>query len=244
MCVFLTLRADRAGIEKRFDASLVEPEDFGPVYAVSAFEYPPWPVITADKPQLIQRFHWGLIPSWVRDTQDAVRIKKSTINARAETLLEKPSFRQAARSRHCLVLADGFFEHHESQGKKYPHFIQLKNGEPFAIAGIWEQWTDRETGEMISTFSVITTEANPLLERIHNTRKKMPVILPVQKEHEWLADGGENLKQLLRPYPEESMESWTVSKMISARGGERDQPEVTEPFFYPELDGTKRLFEL
>ena len=138
----------------------------------------------------------------------------------------------------CLVLVDGFFEWHERKGKKYPHYIRLTSGEAFALAGIWDSWLNRNTGEILATFSIITTQANPLLEKIHNTKKRMPVVLPSGKEKIWLAPGLERdeIASRLVPCDEGAMEAWPVSKLITTRGADKNVPEVMERFDYDELD--------
>ena len=234
MCVFLSMRADKSNLQKRFNAEFLEEELFGRKYVQSAFEFPLWPVIPASRPTEIRLMSWGLVPSWIRDSHSASEIRKKTVNSRAETLYEKPSFRKAAVSGHCLVLADGFFEFRELNGKKYPYFIRLRDGRLFAMAGLSESWLDPETGELIPTFSIVTTVANPLMAVIHNTKKRMPVILPAEKEKDWLQSGREGAP-LLVPYPESEMEAWPVSRLITSRDAPKNRPEVQEPFEYEEL---------
>jgi putative SOS response-associated peptidase YedK len=215
----------------------VEEDYFGPVYVQSAFEFPKWPVIPSESPGKIMLFNWGLIPAWVRDKEAALEFRVNTINARSETIFDKPAFRQAAASRHCLVLADGFFEFRELDGKKIPYFIRLKGGRLFAIAGLYDYWTNHETGERIPTFTIITTDANRLMETIHNRKKRMPVILTDESERDWLKPG-RGRADLLKPFADDQMEAWPVSRLLTARGIERNVPQVQEPFDYPEISGT------
>lgn len=238
MCVFLSLLADKANLVKRFDSTFVEEEYFGPKYFQSAFEFPKWPVIGAEKPREIQMMTWGLIPSWIKDQESAKKFRVSTVNARAETIYEQPAFRRAARDKHCLVLADGFFEFREHNGKKYPYYIRVRDGRPFALAGLYEYWTHPGTGETIPGFSIITTVANPLMEIIHNRKKRMPVILSEDQERDWLKPG-ELFRELLKPYPDEKMEAWPVSRRISERGSGKNVAELLDHVDYPELDSPK-----
>lgn len=238
MCVFMSLRADKANLVKRFESTFVEEEYFGPKYVQNAFEFPKWPVISADQPNQIRMMTWGLIPSWIRDQQSALKFRLNTVNARSETIFEKPAFQRAAADKHCLILADGFFEFREVDGKKYPYYIRIRGGQPFALAGLYEYWTHPGTGEMLPGFSVITTMANPLMEMIHNRKKRMPVILQSAEERDWLKPGGQ-FAGLLKPYPEDEMEAWTVSKRISERGGGKDSADLLDPFDYPELNAQK-----
>lgn len=232
----MSLRADKANLQKRFDATLIEEDEYKPRYVQNAFEFPKWPVISTERPGEISLMNWGLIPSWIKDQQSAIKFRVNTVNARAETIFEKPAFRKAAAGRHCLVLADGFYEFREMDGKKFPYYIRIRNGRPFALAGLYEFWTDPSTGEMVPGFSVITTDANPLMEMIHNRKKRMPVILNAEEERDWLKPGNQ-YSHLLRPYHEEDMEAWPVSRRITQAGGAKNSPEITEPVDYPELSG-------
>jgi putative SOS response-associated peptidase YedK len=192
-------------------------------------------------------FSWGLIPFWVKDEKAAGEIRLKTMNARAESIFEKPAFRASAETKHCLVLADGFFEWQEYQGKKYPYYIRLKSHEPFAMAGLWDCWINKETKEELRTYSVITTKANPLLERIHNTKKRMPVILRQDTEREWISPSieKEQAQLLLSPYDGSLMEAFTISRLITAKGRNPNIPAVITSFSYPELQtgvGQTNLF--
>ena len=113
-------------------------------------------------------FRWGLVPSWAKDPSIGNRM----INARAETVAEKPSFRTAYRKRRCLILANGFYEWHTEAGVKIPWFISLASGEPFAFAGLWEHWQSKETDESLQTTTIVTTAANDFLSRLHHTSRQ------------------------------------------------------------------------
>jgi len=156
--------------------------------------------------------HWGLIPSWAKDRKMGSKL----INARAETVAEKPAFRSAFRKRRCLVVADGFYEWQPQENKKQkqPFYFRLSDGEPFAFAGLWEHWQDA-TGEEIESCTVLTTEANDLMRPIHN---RMPVILEAKNYDLWLDPEGtkpEVLQPLLHPYPPEEMTAYPVSTVVN-----------------------------
>jgi putative SOS response-associated peptidase YedK len=159
-------------------------------------------------------FVWGLIPSWAKDPQ----IGNKMINARAETLAEKPSFRNAFKRRRCLILADGFYEwkSEELNGRtiKIPMYIKLKDNRPFAFAGLWETWQASD-GSEIRSCAIITTEPNAFLQKIHN---RMPVILPESDYSPWL-DPKEadpvSLQKYLKPYPAEAMVAFPVSRRVN-----------------------------
>lgn len=222
---------------KRFSSVFLEKVPFKKVYHASGFDLPKLPIITNDHPDQIQFFTWGLIPFWVRDMKTAEEVRVKTMNARAESIFEKPSFRHAAEKQHCLVLADGFFEWQEFEGKNYPYYIRLRTHEPFAMAGLWDSWKNPGTGEMIKTYTVITTKANPLMEQIHNKKKRMPVILPRDKERFWVDSLLEKkaAEALLVPFEETQMEAFTISRLITSRQRNPNTPEVVAPFSYPEL---------
>ncbi len=232
---------------KRFSALFLENIPFKRQYHASGFDLPKLPVITNDQPTQIQLFTWGLIPFWVKNKKTAEEVRLKTMNARAESIFEKPSFRHAAEQNHCLILADGFFEWQEYEGKNYPYYIRLQNHEPFAMAGLWDTWKDPETAEVLQTYSVITTKANPLMEQIHNKKKRMPVILPKDHERDWIdpSVNKQAAEAMLVPYDEKLMEAFTISRLITSRQRNPNVPAVSQPFTYPELQtktGQKNLF--
>jgi len=232
---------------KRFSALFLEQVPFKKQYHASGFDLPKLPVITNDQPTHIQLFSWGLIPFWVKDKKTAEEVRLKTMNARAESIFEKPSFRHAAEQNHCLILADGFFEWQEYEGKNYPYYIRLQNHEPFAMAGLWDTWKDPETAEVLQTYSVITTKANPLMEQIHNKKKRMPVILPKDHERDWIdpSINKQAAEAMLVPYDEKLMQAFTISRLITSRQRNPNVPAVSQPFTYPELQtktGQKNLF--
>jgi len=157
-----------------------------------------------------QQLHWGLIPSWAKDPSMGARL----INARAETITEKPAFRSAFRHRRCLVVADGFYEWQRQERKKQPYYFRLQNSQLFAFAGLWERWQSPD-GEEIQSCTILTTEANDL---VRNTHDRMPVILDSKDYDLWLDAAVQNtepLQQLLRSYQSEAMTSYAVSTKVN-----------------------------
>jgi putative SOS response-associated peptidase YedK len=167
---------------------------------------------------------WGLVPSWASDPSVGNRM----INARAETLLEKPSFKRLVSERRCLIPADGFYEWRREGNGKVPVWIHLKNKEPFAFAGLWESWRDFDSGIVRETFTIITTDPNSLLRPIYN---RMPVIYDRAMGRQWLehqfGGSGMALAAALWPWPSEYMEAWDVSTLVNAP--ENDTPECIRP---------------
>ena len=165
-----------------------------------------------------QFMKWGLIPFWAKDPSIGSRM----INARAETVAEKPSFRQAFQKRRCLVLADGFYEWRKEGRLKVPMRIVLKSGEPFGFAGLWETWRSPE-GELVRSCTIVTTVPNAVMEPIHN---RMPVILAKETETLWLDPANSDtaeLRELLVPYPAGEMEAYEVSRLVNSPG--QDLPD-------------------
>ena len=246
MCFNASISKDIDYIEKRFDAEFEEPDLFEPICHVSAFSAPSFPVITNENAESIRLFQWGLVPYWTKDERYADEIRFKTGNARAETIHEKPSFRNPIKKKRCLVLADGFYEWREVKGRKYPYYIRLKEHEAFSFAGIWDRWRNREAGGERNTFSIITTRANPLLEKIHNTKKRMPVILAEEDEKKWLEKDlpKDDIDSMLVPFDDAYMEAYSVSKLITARRADNNVPGVMKRFEYRELASEQtRLFQ-
>jgi len=219
MCGRFTLTTDLDRLEERF-AFRAAHLSYTPRYNIA----PSQPVLTLIDAQEHRAgfLRWGLIPSWAKDPGIGDRM----INARAETVAEKPSFRRALQKRRCLVLADGFYEWRKEGKKKTPLLITLKSREPFAFAGLWETWKS-PTGEAIHSCTIITTTPNTLLESIHN---RMPVILPREVEARWLDRTVEDPQawlQLLTPYPAEAMAAYPVSQLVNSP--RNDTPACIEP---------------
>jgi putative SOS response-associated peptidase YedK len=165
----------------------------------------------ADGERHFARLRWGLVPAWAKDLGVGARM----INARAESVAEKPAFRQAFRQRRCLVLADGFYEW-QKRGKapKQPYRIALADGGPFGFAGLWESWTDKGSGETVETCTIVTTGANELLAPIHH---RMPVILAPEEVAAWLdaAAPPEAAQALLRPCPAGGLVAYPISTRVN-----------------------------
>jgi len=232
MCFTIEVHLTRKAIENRFSVDTSALYDFDFNYFYKAFTNPSLPVISQERPSEVRLMEWGLIPAWAMDREKAEQVRKGTYNARAESLHEKPSFREALRNGRCLVLAHGFFEWQLVNGQKIPWYIKLKNDRPFAFAGLYDHWMDPDGENPLYTFSIITTAANPLMEKIHNTKKRMPVILSEETEHQWIL-GDMSLRkarQLLLPFDETSLQAHTVSPMISRTQFSPQDPEIIKPY--------------
>ncbi len=168
----------------------------------------------------LEMLRWGLVPSWADDPGIGARM----INARSETASEKPSFRRAFRERRCLIPADGFYEWKRENGAKQPYYFRMREGRPFAFAGLWESWNKDEAE--IRSCTILTTQANDLVEEIH---ERMPVILPRDHYEAWLDPEaeGQEVAGLLVPYPGEDLETYPVSRFVNSPGN--NDPRCIEP---------------
>ena len=171
--------------------------------------------------RVLDRLWWGLIPHWCKDEDGG----RKPINAKAETVAQLPSFRDAYRHRRCLVPIDNFFEWKAIKGgmPKQPYAIGMKNGEPFALAGIWENWNRPGSEEWLRTFTVITTNSNELVNAIHD---RMPVIIAPEDYTRWLSTLEPDPRDLLVPYPAEPMTMWPISTRVNKP--ENDDPSILD----------------
>jgi putative SOS response-associated peptidase YedK len=214
-----------------------------PIHHATGFQHPRLFIYTDETPYEPIVATWGLVPHWVKDRIQQNKIWNNTLNARGETIFEKPAFRTAAKYYRCIIYVDGFYEHHHFKGKTYPYFVHKKDASPMAFAGLWNTWKDPASGEQLSTFSIVTTEANPMMAKIHNNPKlqgpRMPLILPEGMENKWLIPIEDDIdikaiQELIHSYPGEELEAYTVDRL---RGKEYrgNIPEISQQVQYPEL---------
>lgn len=214
MCGRTSLFIPQSVLEERFDATATTP--ITPRYNIAPGDE--LATIQNDATDEIDQLEWGLVPSWVDDPDDSPK----PINARAETVAEKPMFRDAFEKRRCLVLADGFYEWKGKRGSKQPYRITRTDEQPFAFAGLWETWGD--TDDRRETVTIITTDANETVADVHD---RMPVMLDHSEEQTWLSGiAGEELQGLLDPYPADELRAYPVSKRVNSPGN--DSPDVVE----------------
>jgi putative SOS response-associated peptidase YedK len=224
MCGRFTLALNKKDSLQGFavDFGLSEVPDLPSRYNIAPSQAIAVVIEESEKPRKLQWMQWGLIPSWAKDPS----ITSKLINARAETLSEKPSFRAAFKRRRCLIPADGFFEWQKVDGKKQPHYICLEERQPFAFAGLWEHWQSGDGSEIL-TSTIITTTASALMKPIHD---RMPVILEPADYDQWLdpySGDPTRLLLLLKPYEGENLRSFPVSTKVNKP--QNDDPECIEP---------------
>lgn len=220
MCGRFTQTATPEAIAEQFQVD--DPLLFKPNYNISPTQRV---AVVRLNPESVKRdcvlLRWGLIPSWAKDA----KIGNQCINAKGETVAEKPAFRSAFKKRRCLVIADGFYEWQRLGERKQPIWIGRKDKRPFAFAGLWEHWKPAE-GEPIETCAIITTEPNDLMAPIHN---RMPVILAPASYIPWLdhTAPADSLKALLRPYPSAELQAYPVSTLVN--NPRHNAPACLEP---------------
>lgn len=221
MCGRFTLTADTEQLQRAFPDYTFPPQS-APRFNIAPTQ--PILAVVNDGRNTADFFVWGLIPSWAKDPEIGNRL----INARGETLAEKPSFRGSYKYKRCLIFADGFYEWKTETGTKVktPYFIRLESGLPFAFAGLWDEWNSPD-GSQIKSATIITTEPNALMAHLHD---RMPVILPPYAYTQWIdpepqKPGG--LQQLLTPFVAERMTAHPVSTLVNSPAN--DLPEVIQP---------------
>lgn len=220
MCGRFTLTVDPAQLQEQFRLSEAPAQELIPRYNIAPSQAVA--VVANEAERKLDLYQWGLIPSWAKDP----KIGNKMINARAETLAEKPAFRAALKRRRCLVVADGFYEWKKDGKGKVPMLVQMRDGRPFAFAGLWEVWHSPEKGP-IRTCTIITTSPNALLEPIHN---RMPAILQPEDYDRWLDPRelpADETVPLLRPFDASQMRAVPVSTLVNNPAF--DSPECVLP---------------
>lgn len=216
MCGRFTLLADELKMKKRFKLTKIQ-DNLKFRYNVAPGE-DVFAIIFDGKEKRGGFLRWGLVPFWAKDE----KIGYKMINARVETAHEKPSFKHLLTKRRCLIIADGFYEWKKRNGSKQPYRIMMKDDQPFAFAGLWDRW--KNDHEIITTCTIITTEANEIVQPIH---ARTPVILTEQQHSIWLdptIQAPSNLKNLLQPYPPEKMKTYEVSTLVNSP--KNDSPQL------------------
>ena len=216
MCFTVSIFADTHQIETDLGAVFDEPGAYHPYFHVSGFVHPELPFVTNERPDAIEHLKWGLIPHWVKDIDSAKSISKKTLNARSETMFEKPSFRDAAKKRRGLLPVTGFVEWKHDGDLKIPHLIRHRDATIFTLGCLWSRWVDKASGEVFRTFSIATTEANELMSVIHNTKRRMPVIVKPADRARWLeSDDKEDIQRLVGPLEEGVITAHPISRDVS-----------------------------
>ena len=215
-------------------------------YHVSGFSHPKLAALISENGKLdINKFTWGLIPHWVKNKLQAREIWNKTLNVRGETIFEKPSFRDAAKSSRVIIPLEGFFEHHHKAGKTFPYFIKRKDGKRMLVGGLASDWVNVTTGEVEKTLSIVTTKGNAMMSEIHNNPKlkepRMPLILSDEDTAQWLEGEENDAQALIEPNVDVEFESQTVRR-LSGKNSVGNCEEAQEEYLYDELIEPPTLF--
>ena len=224
MCYSNSSTSTNIQLAQRYQRKITPSIPETPIFFSSGFQFPSWRIITPD--ESIQVMNWGLIPRWYKGN-DASAFAANTLNAKVETLHDKVSFRHLVDRNRCIIPSTGFFEWQTRQKLKIPYFIAPTNDIVFSMAGLMDQWIASD-GSLKRTFTIITGEANELMREIHNSKKRMPVLLTKEREDDWLS-GKLNLNELTNVFPSIYMQAIEVNKGVIG-GKNPNILEVQQPF--------------
>ena len=234
MCFTVNVNLVKEELEERYGVNFPNKYRYEPSYYYHAYGLPEMPAICSDNPGSVRLLKWGLIPPWIKTMEDAEEIRFKTFNARSESIESKPSFSSSFKSKRCIIPVKGFFEWQHVGKKKIPWYIYSSEDEIFTLAGLFNDWVETKTGEVISTFTIITTDANEMMAEIHNSRKRMPVILGRAEEKRWIdvSTTVSEATDMLKPCSSQILKAHTISPLINDRNTNRNSPELIEPFNY------------
>jgi putative SOS response-associated peptidase YedK len=234
MCFSVNVNLVKEEIEQRYGVDFPGKYRYEPSYYYHAYSLPHLPAICSGNQRSVTMLRWGLIPAWVRSQTQAEEIRLKTFNARADSIATKPSFSESFRTMRCMIPVKGFFEWQHAGKVKIPWYIYLPDNQIITLAGLYSEWRDEGSGEIVKTFSIITTEANAMMAEIHNSKKRMPAMLRHEDEKEWIDNTttGARLNEMLRPFPEELMKAHTISNLINNKSADKNIPDLIKPFNY------------
>lgn len=213
-------------------------DEYKEYYLANGFDTPFYmPVTTNRNPRKVENAIWGLVPETIASSEAAKERALMTLNAKSETIFQRESYRNYIGTKRCLIWTGGFFESQwevpgKDSCKKTPYFVYMKNKEPFCFGGVYSEWARPDTGQIMTTYSIITTPANELLSEIHNNKKRMPLIISRSDRDKWLSElDKDSIKELMKPLEDGLLQAHTVSKLANGRG-DKNLPEVQEEFTY------------
>jgi putative SOS response-associated peptidase YedK len=234
MCFTVNVNLVKEELENRYGATLIDPDKYRPSYYYHAFALPELPAICSKSPDKITLLKWGLIPSWTKNADDANVIRFRTFNARSETIDTKPAFRQSFKSKRCIIPIRGFFEWQHNGKEKIPWYIYPGNNEIMSLAGLFDEWISSTTGEVVSTFTILTTDANSMMAEIHNSARRMPAVLNTSSENTWIDQSVNqtDLLGLLKPAQDGFLKAHKIGPLVNDRNQNRNTPEVIRPYIH------------
>ncbi len=237
MCYSSSLTSKNIDLSKKFKREIPSEIADEPLFHASGFSFPEWKIVTTSS--AIEIMRWGLIPNWFNGDKTA-DFTAMTLNARSESILEKPSFKHLVGRQHCIVPSTGFFEYQKVGKESIPYFVYPTQDEFFSMAGIYDHWHNPLTGKKETTFSIITCEANEIMAEIHNTKKRMPVMLQNDALENWLVARPNEIGDFLVPNSNESIAAHKINPKIVS-GPDHNSPEVLKVYFDPR-DAQRSLF--
>ncbi len=198
-------------------------------YHADGFTSPSLPITSIEQPNRVQLGVWKLIPHWVKTAPEAMKYA-NTLNATCEDIFDKASYKGYIGKNRCLLWVNGFFEpHHPAPKTTVPYYVHQLNGDPFTLGCVFSNWVDQETGEVLKTFSIITTAANELMSHIHNEKKRMPLIIKPENRERWLSPlTKDEIQALMQPLPDGILEGYPVSNIVYKKGVDANVPEVIQ----------------
>jgi putative SOS response-associated peptidase YedK len=229
---------DRDALDDLFDYAVRTDEWNEYYHYLNGYSHKDVPVLKAENPSAIEKYSWGLVASWAKDKEKADMLRKGCLNAKSEDIWETASYRTVIKKKRCLILLDGFYEfRHVTKDDKIPYLIRLKNQKAFACGGVYETWTDKVTGEVRNTCSIITTPANPLMAKIHNSKLRMPLIFSKEHMMGWIQPdlSKEQINSMMKPLDENLMEAHPIIKFNPQKPELYNNREFKNPVEYPQL---------
>jgi putative SOS response-associated peptidase YedK len=229
MCFTVNINIVKEELERRYEREFIDPENYRPSYYYHAFSLPYLPVVT---PASIETMQWGLIPHWVSGSDEADELRLKTFNARSETIDSKPAFASSFASSRCIIPVNGFFEWQHRGKERIPWYIYASDKNIFSLGGIWSEWHDIVQNTVVKTFSIVTTEANTLLADIHNSGKRMPLILTENDTEVWLKGETAQIRPLMKPAGDGLLKAHTISPLIKSKSAMKNSPDIIKPYLY------------
>lgn len=205
---------------------------------MNGYDHQELPVLKQEDPTKIAKSNWGLVASWAKDSTQANMLRKGCLNVKSEEIFQTASYRNVIKNKRCLIFLNGFYEwRHVTTKDKYPYLVSLKDQKAFACGGVYETWKDKTTGEIRETCAIVTTSANPLMAKIHNTKQRMPLIFTKQEMFKWIQPNltEEQIVSLMKPLDENLMEAHTVTKINPKTPAVFNVPEVKLEVEYSQI---------
>jgi len=232
MCFSVNVNLIKEELEERYGISFPDKYRYEPSYYYHAFGLPVIPAVCSENPATITFLKWGLIPSWIKNHEDAGAIRFKTFNAMAESVDMKPSFSSSFRSKRCLIPVRGFYEWQHVGKRKIPWYVYRADNDIITLAGLYSVWLPDTGVEPLKTFTIITTDANELMAEVHNSKKRMPVILERSDEKKWVdvKIPPARVSEMLKPCPSDVLKAHTIGPLVNDRNADMNTPDVIKEY--------------